>query len=220
MNYDNKYALTKEQNINLAKSNLVNLVYTTSKLENLTVSFSNTKDIVEGREVIDIPKDDINTISDLKAAWVFAINHNSLLTLETIQEINKIVSLRDSLAPGNIRDGNSSVLLPNHQLHEPPIPDRGEEKEYLSSILEANKSTTEKALSLMYHIMRSQLFWDGNKRTATIAANNIMLNNGAGIINIPLNKWDEWNNLLSDFYLTNNIEKIKRWTYFNAINGY
>ena len=33
--------------------------------------------------------------------------------------------------------------------------------------------------------MRSQLFWDGNKRTSNIVANSILIKNGKGIISIP-----------------------------------
>ena len=33
--------------------------------------------------------------------------------------------------------------------------------------------------------MRSQLFWDGNKRTSSICANKIMIENGNGIIKVP-----------------------------------
>ena len=36
----------------------------------------------------------------------------------------------------------------------------------------------------MLYGMRSQLFWDGNKRTSMIIANKIMIENGKGIITI------------------------------------
>lgn len=67
--------------------------------------------------------------------------------------------------------------------------------------------------------MRSQLFWDGNKRTSTIVANKIMIANGKGIIKIPDNKLVEFNVLLSDFYSTNNMDKIKQFIYENCIDG-
>lgn len=67
--------------------------------------------------------------------------------------------------------------------------------------------------------MRSQLFWDGNKRTSTICANQIMIKNVCGIIKVPDNKLQEFNTLLSNFYTTNNKEKIKQFIYDNAIDG-
>lgn len=71
----------------------------------------------------------------------------------------------------------------------------------------------------MLYGMRKQLFWDGNKRTSTIAANKIMIQNGKGIIKIPDTKLIEFNELLSKYYTTNNIKKIKQFIYENCIDG-
>ena len=71
----------------------------------------------------------------------------------------------------------------------------------------------------MYHNMRQQIFWDGNKRTATLVANKIMIDGGAGLINVPLDKWAKWNELIADFYRTNDMQAVKEWTYQNGIQG-
>ena len=71
----------------------------------------------------------------------------------------------------------------------------------------------------MLYGMRSQLFWDGNKRTSTICANKIMIENGAGIIKVPDNKLEEFNYLLSEFYTNNDRTKIKQFIYDNCIDG-
>lgn len=71
----------------------------------------------------------------------------------------------------------------------------------------------------MLYGMRSQLFWDGNKRTSTICANKIMIENGAGIIKVPDNKLEEFNTLLTEFYNTNNDTKIEKFIYENCIDG-
>ena len=71
----------------------------------------------------------------------------------------------------------------------------------------------------MLYGMRSQLFWDGNKRTSTICANKIMIQNGVGIIKVPDNKLEEFNILLTDFYNTNNNETIKQFIFDNCIDG-
>lgn len=67
--------------------------------------------------------------------------------------------------------------------------------------------------------MRTQLFWDGNKRISTICANKIMIKNGAGIIKVPENKIEEFNTLLTEFYNTNEEEKIEKFIYENCIDG-
>ena len=67
--------------------------------------------------------------------------------------------------------------------------------------------------------MRSQLFWDGNKRTSTICANKIMIENGCGIIKVPDNKLKDFTILLSEFYSTNKKETIKQFIFENCIDG-
>lgn len=71
----------------------------------------------------------------------------------------------------------------------------------------------------MLYGMRTQLFWDGNKRTSTLCANKIMIENGAGIIKVPDRKLEEFNTLLTEFYNTNNKVKIEKFIYDNCIDG-
>ena len=44
--------------------------------------------------------------------------------------------------------------------------EEGQEQEYLKQLLASDSTATDKALTLMYHNMRQQMFYDGNKRTA------------------------------------------------------
>lgn len=71
----------------------------------------------------------------------------------------------------------------------------------------------------MLYGMRSQLFWDGNKRTSIIIANKIMIENGKGIITIKEENLLEFNKLLTEYYNTNNDEKIISFIYNNCIFG-
>ncbi|WP_225356735.1 Fic family protein [Ligilactobacillus salivarius] len=98
--------------------------------------------------------------------------------------------------------------------------DEHAEENYLQELLkDKNKSVTEKSIEIMYHLMKNKIFWNGNKRTATLVANKYMIDNGVGLINIPLYCWDEWNKLISDYYYDNDMSKIKEWTYKVGIQG-
>ena len=46
-----------------------------------------------------------------------------------------------------------------------------------------------------------------------------MIENGNGIIKVPDNKLEEFTTLLSEFYSTNNKEKIKQFIFDNCIDG-
>lgn len=80
-------------------------------------------------------------------------------------------------------------------------------------------SDTQKAIGIMLYIMRSQLFMDGSKRTAQIAANKLMISGGAGIICIPADRQREFTSLLISFYETNEPGEIFRFVYENCIDG-
>ena len=81
------------------------------------------------------------------------------------------------------------------------------------------ENPTERAIEYMLYGMRNQLFWDGNKRTSTICANKIMIENGCGIIRVPDNKLEKFNILLSKFYSFNEKNEIKQFIYDNCIDG-
>ncbi len=81
------------------------------------------------------------------------------------------------------------------------------------------ENPTKRAIDYMLYGMRSQLFWDGNKRTSTICANKIMIENGCGIIKVPDNCLKEFNILLSEFYNTNDNDKIEKFIFDNCIDG-
>ena len=81
------------------------------------------------------------------------------------------------------------------------------------------KSTTEKALNYYLWAIRSQLFWDGNKRTSNIVANAILIADGKGILNIEEKDLEEYNIKLSEYYLSGDNRKMLKFLYDNAIEG-
>ena len=125
-----------------------------------------------------------------------------------------------ALVPGSLRQGTGGVSLGNEDFLEPPMIDEQQEQKFLQKMLtDLRTTTTNKALTVMYHNMRQQIFWDGDKRTATLSANKIMIDRGAGLINVSLDKWHIWNELIADYYLNNDMPKVRQWTYDNAIQG-
>ncbi len=103
--------------------------------------------------------------------------------------------------------------------YTPTIPIESEVVAAINEIMGNKGSLTYKALKYMYYAMRTQLFWDGNKCTAIFSANAIMMLNGLEIVNICEQQLEYWNQLLSEFYETNNGEKIIQWTYANCVHG-
>ena len=85
--------------------------------------------------------------------------------------------------------------------------------------VELYPTLTEKAARLCYGIAKNHPFFDGNKRTAIIAANYQMIAAGAGIINIAQAQLERWHALLSAFYESGDDGEIVRWTYEHCVHG-
>ena len=213
---ENKYNLSLEQNIFLAKRNLVDNVYANARMEGLNITFPETKTILEGVNVPNLKIDEIQCILNLRDAWKYVINNiNDKFDLSFIYKVNELVARNESIAWGTLRNGNVQITGTEYI---PEVPNEQKVKEDIENILKVENST-ERAIEYMLYGMRSQLFWDGNKRTSTICANKIMIENGCGIIKIPDTKLQEFTILLSEFYTTNEKEKIKQFIYNECIDG-
>ncbi len=213
---ENKYNLTLEQNIFLAKRNLVDNIYSNARMEGLNVTFPQTKTILDGINVPELKIDEIQCILNLRDAWKFVINNiNETFDINFICKVNELVARNESISWGTLRNGKVEITGTDYI---PDIPYKEKVEQDIFNILEI-ENPTEKAIEYMLYGMRSQLFWDGNKRTSTICANKIMIENGCGIIKVPDNKLESFTTLLSEFYSTNNKEKIKQFIFDNCIDG-
>lgn len=211
-----KYNLTLEQNIFLAKRNLVDNIYANARMEGLNITFPETKTILEGINVPNLKIDEIQCILNLRDAWKYLINNiHADFNFDFICKINELVARNESIAWGVLRQGGVQITGTDYI---PEIPDEEDVKKQINNILQI-ENATERAIEYMLYGMRSQLFWDGNKRTSTICANKIMIENGCGIIKVPDNKLKDFTILLSEFYSTNNKEKIKEFLFDNCIDG-
>ena len=207
---NNKYNLTLEQNIFLAKRNLVDNVYANARMEGLNITFPETKTILEGINVPNLKIDEIQCILNLRDAWKYLINNiEKKFDLNFICKINELVARNESIAWGVLRQGEVQITGTDYI---PDIPNEEDVKQQINNILQI-ENATERAIEYMLYGMRSQLFWDGNKRTSNICANKIMIENGCGIIKVPDNKLKDFTILLSEFYSTNNKEKIKHFIF-------
>ena len=58
-----------------------------------------------------------------------------------------------------------------------------------------------------------------NKRTSIIVANKILISEGKGILTVKDQYLNEFNKLLTEFYDTNNGQKLEKFLYENCIYG-
>ena len=213
---ENKYNLTLEQNVFLAKRNIVDNIYSNARMEGINVTFPQTQTILDGVNVPNLKIDEIQVILNLRDAWNYVINNvEEKLDLDFICKVNEYVARNESLEWGKLRTGKVTISGTNYI---PEIPAEEEVSEKIKEIINIGNAT-ERAIEYMLYGMKSQLFWDGNKRTSTIVANKIMIENGVGIIKVSDENLEEFNKLLSEFYTTNNKEIIKGFLYNKCIFG-
>ena len=211
-----KFHLTKEQNLFLAKKTLALNIYNSARLEGINTTYPDTQTILEGVNVPTLKLDEINCILNLRDAWNYTLtNIDAEVNLDFICKVNSFVSRNESLEWGVLRNGKVGINSVDY------IPDIPNEKDIINNIenILKEKSTTLKSINLMLYLMRSQVFWDGNKRTSMIVANKILIQNGCGIITVKEEYIGEFNTLLTEYYNTGNKNKITKFLYDKCIYG-
>jgi len=214
---DDKYLLTKEQNVFLVKKLLSESIFCGTKLEGSKITFPEVQTILDGVNVQSATINDIQTILNLKAAWHYLLKTiHKPFDYHYLCSINNLVSCNQSREWGVLRTGNVRI---SGTSHTPGLPVESEVKHQLELILDPNKTATDKALDYFLYGTQSQLFWDGNKRTSLLAANKILIENGAGLLLIPETQLLAFNSRLLDYYNTGNGEELKTFLYDQCIKG-
>ena len=211
-----KFNMSKENNILYAKRNIVDNIYRSSRLEGIAVTFPDTQMIYEGKSVAGISVEDIVKINNLKHAWQFIFDSIDYpMDLLYIRQLNQEIGAGIVPNSGLLRTSDVSI---GGTTWKPDIPNAEVVIEELKNIL-CIPSHTERAVTILLYLMRSQLFYDGNKRVAQLAANQIMIQNGVGILSIPVEHQKTFFEKLIEFYETNDDTDIKGFLYDTSIEG-
>lgn len=195
-------------NIDLARRNLVDSIYKQAMLEGVATTYSDTETLINGGKVNDMTAIDVQKVINLKHAWEFILSNGVIeypSNYNIVSQINAIVEEGMSYNAGKIR--NVPVTI-GGCAYIPPLPFEDQVREDIRNIVESNKTPLSKAIEALLYIKKKQLFLDGNKRTAVIFANHILIKNAAGLIVIPAEKVDEYKKLLIHYYETNEKETI------------
>lgn len=214
--FEDKFDLTLKENVFLAKKTIVENIYSLAKLEGVNITFPETQTILNGVSVGGLSMDDVQVILNLRDAWRYVIDHvTEPFTLDFICKVNDHVSRNENLDWGVLRCGDVGI---SGVTYRPTIPVQNEVEYKISEFL-SNDNVIDGSLDYYVWAMRSRLFWDGNKRTSNICANKLLIENGKGIITITEEHLPKFHVLLSDFYETNNSEKLKLFLYDKCLHG-
>ena len=216
--FEDRFHLTPEQSLFLAKKKWDENVYCGMKMENRAVTFPQTQTILNGVNVPNVQLDDIQAILNMRDAWKFLLSTvNEEVTFEYWCKLNEYIARNEALEWGKLRTGSVGISGTDY---EPPVPDKEKTVEELENILSApDASATDKALEAFAWGARGQFFWDGNKRTSLVLANKILVSSGSGIMTITDKYMEQFNTLLLNYYNTGASKELKQFLYEDAIQG-
>lgn len=216
-NYADRFHMSPEESLFVAKKKWDENVYCGMRMENRNITFPQTKTILQGVNVPNVQLDDIQAILNMRDAWRFLIGSiDEPLSFEYWCKLNAFIARNEALEWGKLRSGSVGISGSDYM---PPVPSEAQVREELEVILNADTTATAKALEAFVWGARGQFFWDGNKRTSMTLANKILVSSGAGLLTVTDRHMEQFNALLLDYYNTGESGALKDFLYENTIQG-
>lgn len=182
------------------------------------VEFLETTGIIRyNKSSIAVANKHVRSIDIWKHAWQFVLDNLCYpIDYPYICKINQLVG-GDNLIinAGFLR--NVPVTIGGTSWRT-DIPIESQIKEELAGIHHI-ENPTDRANTLMLYLMRKQMFLDGNKRTAMLAGNQVMISSGCGVISVPIELQRDFTTMLVQFYELNDMEPLKAFVYDYCIDG-
>ena len=200
-------------NLDFARSNMKKIIYDQAVLEGLGTTFPDTETIIDNGIVKNAKAEDVQKIINLKHAWQFILDKDVIqapsdyyLASYIARLVNEgLLAIPDG---GRIRGvpvtiGGSSYI--------PPIPFEDKVKQDIKDLLDSKLNDIDKAIELCLYVMKTQIYNDGNKRTAVVFANHYLISKGQGLLVIDFTKVDEFKKDLVNYYEGKDLTSIKQF---------
>lgn len=214
-----KYNLTREENVFVAKKYLKDSVYRSAYLEGMAVTFPQTEAILEDAVVNNVSAKDVAKVIELRDAWEYVLNNlDEGIDLKYLEDLHEIIAREDvpwdrlgKLRTENVRISGTGYL--------PEIPQAEKVRSRLTEIMSGDSSDTDKAITVLLYLMRAQLFLDGNKRVATMACNKILVSTGHGIFSLPPELKEKFSQKLVKYYEDGDMDELKELIFDSCLTG-
>lgn len=189
----------------------IDLSWKSSQIEGNTYSLLETERLLKDKETAaGKTKDEATMLLNHKAAIDFIIEHTNYvdpITVAGIEDIHSIL-IKELDIKRNIRSGRVGITGTNYM----PLDNAFQIKEALESmcaLINAKSNVFEKALLALVLISYIQPFSDGNKRTARIISNAILMNHHYCPISFRTIDSIEYKKAMLVFYEQNNLSPFK-----------
>jgi len=189
----------------------IDLSWKSSQIEGNTYSLLETERLLKEKETASgKKKDEASMLINHKEAIDFIVQNSDYiepLTIAKIEEIHSIL-IKDLGVDKNIRNRRVGISGTNYK----PLDNEFQITENLKemcSLINRKNSGFEKAFLVLVLISYIQPFVDGNKRTARIISNSILINNNMCPISFRTVDSVEYKKAMLIFYEQNNISTFK-----------
>ena len=196
-------------NLEFARANMKSIIYDQAVLEGCSTTFPDTETILENGKVNNVNAEDVQKILNLKHAWEFVLDKDVIQSPSNYyvsQYIARLVNEGFYQDGGRIRGvpvtiGSSSYI--------PSLPIEFDVKEKINELINSKNDPIDITIELALYVMKTQIFNDGNKRTAIIFANHYLIAHGAGLLVVPEKLVSDFRKLLVKYYEDIDLESIK-----------
>jgi len=208
----NSSKLSKSEYKNELERLAIDLSWKSSQIEGNTYSLLETERLLKDKETAaGKTKDEATMLLNHKDALDFIIknpNYINPLTISSIEDIHSIL-VKELDISRNIRSRSVGISGTNYK----PLDNEFQIKEAVESmctLINSKKNVFEKALLSLVLISYIQPFSDGNKRTARIISNAILINNHFCPISFRTINSIEYKKAMLVFYEQTNISPFKK----------
>ena len=208
----NSSKLSKSEYKNELERLAIDLSWKSSQIEGNTYSLLETERLLKDKETAaGKTKDEATMLLNHKDALDFIIknpNYINPLTISSIEDIHSIL-IKELDISRNIRSRRVGISGTNYK----PLDNEFQIKEAVESmctLINSKKNVFEKALLSLVLISYIQPFSDGNKRTARIISNAILINNHFCPISFRTINSIEYKKAMLVFYEQTNISPFKK----------
>lgn len=177
----------------LAVRDIPSLVYDAVNLEGVAMTLPEVQTLLDGITVGGHKISDQNMALNQADAWKYLFN----LVSENGFSFSKSVAIAIHKIAGE-ETGNVTISGSDY---EPPL---AKELDSVWNDIEKELSSCsdiyDRAITAFLRMARAQCFWDVNKRMGRFMMNGILLEAGYPIINVPVKRQKEFNQLMLEFY--------------------
>ncbi len=198
----------------MVKKMLPEYIFDTIKMENNPLTFPEVQTLMDGITVGGHKITDVQQVLNIKESWLLLLDllkkNTFAVTKEMFHAIHALIAREEALEWGRFRSGSVSIAGTKHY-KAPPYYDLDSIFDKELDRIVSIENPVEQAICIFLWGSLHQFYWDGNRRTARLMSNGILVESGYGVFNIRKEDIFDFNARMVDFYETQEADTIMQF---------